>query len=309
MTDISVVLPAYKTKFLRQAIDSILNQTYPDFELIIVDDASPENIEKIISSYDDNRIRYYRNEQNIGRSNLVKQWNHSIAYAKGEYIVLAADDDVYDPNFFQECIRLAKKYPQVDLVRSRVKLINELNNLTGIDGLIPEFCSPYQYLYYWMNATILTCIGNYMFKADVLKRKQFIEFPSAFCSDAASTIMLSENGVATTTEMLFSFRFSSIHLSSDKTRLEDKLEANNLFYRWLLALNYPTPSNEIDRFCSESFRRNAILEKCTYDYYNQIYKYLPISKLMWVNRFELASPRNKITMVIRYFFSKIIGKL
>ena len=53
----SFVLPAYKAKYFREAIDSILNQTYADFELVIVNDASPEDLDSIVNSYDDKRIR------------------------------------------------------------------------------------------------------------------------------------------------------------------------------------------------------------------------------------------------------------
>lgn len=56
---VSIGIPAYKATYLKEAIDSVLNQTYTKFELIIVNDKSPENIEEIISTYNDKRIRYY----------------------------------------------------------------------------------------------------------------------------------------------------------------------------------------------------------------------------------------------------------
>ena len=83
----SFVLPAYKANYLRESIDSILGQTYTDFELIIVNDASPEDVDSIVNSYNDKRIQYYRNEDNIGGKDLVAQWNYSISYATGDYLV------------------------------------------------------------------------------------------------------------------------------------------------------------------------------------------------------------------------------
>jgi len=62
----SFVLPAYKATFLKEAIESILAQTYGDFELIIVDDASPEDLGSIVGSFHDSRISYHRNAVNIG---------------------------------------------------------------------------------------------------------------------------------------------------------------------------------------------------------------------------------------------------
>ena len=121
----SFVLPAYKARFFREAIDSILAQTYKDFELIIVNDASPEDLDSIVNSYNDSRIRYYVNEQNIGGKDLVSQWNHCLEYAKGEYIILASDDDVYFPQYIEKMVALVQKYPEVNVFRPRVQRIDE----------------------------------------------------------------------------------------------------------------------------------------------------------------------------------------
>lgn len=96
---VSVVLPAYKAIYLESSIRSILQQSFTDFELIIVNDASPEDLKSIVSSFNDTRIRYYENEINIGGKNLVKNWNKCLEYATGEFVVLASDDDIYHPNF------------------------------------------------------------------------------------------------------------------------------------------------------------------------------------------------------------------
>ncbi|HFK5546684.1 TPA: glycosyltransferase family 2 protein [Elizabethkingia anophelis] len=305
---VSFILPAYKAKFLAQAIQSILNQSETNFELVIIDDASPENIKQIVDSFSDERITYYRNNVNIGGKSLVDQWNHCIKYAKGDYIVLAADDDLYHIDFLDKCLSLAKEYPQVDIIRTGVRQIDESNNLIGIDGILPEYCSKYQFLYYWINATAFTCIGNYMFKTEVLTQKKFIDFPYAFCSDAASCIAMAENGIANTAEMLFDFRISSIHLSSSKNHLIPKLKATTLFYTWLMNLNYSLPTNELDQFCYSNTQRDTLYAKCKYDYYNQVIKYLPFSKLDYIKKCELLNLKDKLVMGIRYFVNKILNK-
>ena len=67
---ISIGLPIYKVDFLEQAIDSVLNQTHQDYELIILNDNSPYDVEKILNKYGDSRIRYYKNLENIGMKDL-----------------------------------------------------------------------------------------------------------------------------------------------------------------------------------------------------------------------------------------------
>ena len=67
----SFIMPAYKAKFLHKAIDSILKQTFHDFELVIVNDASPEQIKNIVNQFPDKRVRYEENKTNIGGKDLV----------------------------------------------------------------------------------------------------------------------------------------------------------------------------------------------------------------------------------------------
>ena len=111
----SFVLPAYKSTFLKRAIDSILSQTYVDFELVVVDDASPEALDSIVSTYTDRRIRYYVNDENLGGKDLVAQWNKSLSYAKGDYVILASDDDLYDSTYLFKMDELVNKYPNADV--------------------------------------------------------------------------------------------------------------------------------------------------------------------------------------------------
>lgn len=305
---ISFVLPAYKSTYFRQAITSILEQSFTDFELIIVDDCSPENLKSIVEEFADDRITYYRNAENIGGKNLVAQWNHCIQYAKGDYLVLAADDDIYDKEFLKECILLARQYPEMDVIHSRVATINEENEMIGIDGVVPQALSKHGFLYYWLQGAIVTCIGNYMFKRKAILDKKFIDFPSAFCSDAATVIALAENGVATTEKMLFNFRISSIHLSSSQKHLDKKLEANTQFYQWLLNLRYTSPSEPLDLFYYRSNSSHYIQDKCTYDYYNQVIKFLPWYRVFAINRCTLLSKKDKLVMSVRFIVNKLFKR-
>lgn len=96
---ISVIMPVYNgERFLRQAIDSILRQTFSDFELIIINDGSTDATEKIIQSYDDSRIRYVKNEHNL---KLIKTLNKGLTLATGEYISRMDADDIADKHLFE----------------------------------------------------------------------------------------------------------------------------------------------------------------------------------------------------------------
>ncbi len=210
------LLPAYKIEFFQEALKSILNQTYKDFQLIIQDDCSPYDLKSIVDLYkSDKRIYYYRNEENIGGKNLIKCWNKLLGKANSEYIILASDDDVYDIHFLEEIDKLTTKYSQVNLIRTRVQRINGKNEIFQKDAIYEEYVSELEFIAQQYFNNKIQCIANFIFKTQVLKEKGgFVDFPLAWYSDYATPIIMSEQGVVNTKDCLFNFRESDINISS-----------------------------------------------------------------------------------------------
>lgn len=304
---ISFIMPAWKARFLREAIGSIVAQTSPDWELVVVDDCSPEALGEIVAAFDDPRIRYVRNEKNLGGKNLVRQWNHCINFATGDYIVLAADDDLYKPTFCAECIRLAEKYPQADLIHASVEQIDEEGKHLWDDSILPEFTNKYEYLNWWVTGRSFTCIGNFAFKRTaLLAMGGFIDFPCAFGSDIATPIALSVQGVANTQDMLFCFRQSTQHLSADSSRFKEKLEAISQLSEWLQAIDYETPEDPADREFYQVMNREYLHRKVVFEYFHLVIKYLPFGKLPeYLKLCRLATSKDKFMMVLRWIKNRI----
>jgi len=108
---ISVIMPVYNgEKYLKEAIDSILNQTYADFELLLINDASTDHTENVINSYNDDRIVYIKNEKNLG---LIKTLNKGLDLAKGEFIARMDQDDISLPERFEKQIAVFEKNPEI----------------------------------------------------------------------------------------------------------------------------------------------------------------------------------------------------
>lgn len=234
----SFVLPAYKATFLREAIDSILNQTYKDFELIIVNDASPEDLTSIVNSYSDERIQYYVNEKNVGGTDLVAQWNYCITYATGEYLILASDDDVYHLDYLEKMDVLVEKYPDVNVFRPQVQVIDAIGEVKGNSKRnINEFLSQIDFVYLKFRYVISSGVPYYIFKNRSLTAiGGFINFPTAWFSDDATVIRLASNGVVIHPEVLFSFRDSGLNISgalNNSQILYYKLSATESFFSWL----------------------------------------------------------------------------
>ncbi len=251
MVRVSFVLPAYKATYLKEAITSILSQTFTDFELIIVNDASPENISEIVSSFDDGRIKYFENATNIGKTNLVLQWNNCLVKASGEWVVLASDDDTYAPTYLEKMLDMVKKYPCCDLFHCRVMKIDKDGKCIGINVPSAEYETNLDFISQRLCHNRLQTIQEFMFRKEaMLNAGGLVNFPLAFFTDDATWTKLSINGVACCFEPLFKFRFSGINISSNKEtsdRMLLKLEACFLYTEWMREFLKDAPSqNDLD---------------------------------------------------------------
>lgn len=122
---VSILFPVYKTAaFLKEAVDSMLSQTFTDFELIVLNDCSPDNAEEILDAYDDPRIVRYRGEQNVGLGNVL---NVGISMARGEYIARMDSDDISLPDRLQFQVEYLDAHPEYDLVSVGMKEFGEGN--------------------------------------------------------------------------------------------------------------------------------------------------------------------------------------
>lgn len=120
MTSVSVIVPNYNhAPYLRQRIESILNQTFQDFEMIILDDCSTDGSSEIIERYrsDPHMSQIIYNEANSGSA--FRQWNKGIALAKGEWIWIAESDDWAEPEFLERMMRAVTENPTCGMAYCR----------------------------------------------------------------------------------------------------------------------------------------------------------------------------------------------
>lgn len=132
---VSIGLAVYNGEtFLAEAIESILAQTYRDFELIISDNASTDQTAQICQKYaaQDKRIRYHRNKTNIGGANNE---NLTLTMAKGKYVRLAAHDDKCAPELLQRTVDVLEANPDVVLCYTATNLIDESGKLLDVSKL------------------------------------------------------------------------------------------------------------------------------------------------------------------------------
>lgn len=129
---ISVCIPVWnREKFIGETIESVLNQTYKDFEIVIVDDGSTDNTVKIIEGYKDDRIRLIKKKH----TGATDSYNQTLKEARGDVICILGSDDLWLPTKLEEQIKVADKYPYC-ILHTKGYEINERSELIGEVGVL-----------------------------------------------------------------------------------------------------------------------------------------------------------------------------
>lgn len=286
---VSVVLPAYKQRFLAGAIKSILDQTYKNFELIVVDDNSPENLESVVRSFDDSRVSYVRNEKNFGSESVVKAWNHALKYACGEWCVLASDDDVYDANFLMEMTTMVQRYPMVDLAHCRLCCIDSDRNITRVCWSLPEYESQIEFVEQRVVNDRWQMAPDFMFRLSAMRKiGGFVDFPVAWYSDEATWNLLANNGVAASNKAILYWRKSGLNISCRTDLSIAKCNATLAYLKWLKSFVASLkPKGEIESFLLRKMQEDYPLriehllrtemKQLPFKEWVKLYKDLPVS--------------------------------
>lgn len=125
MPEVSVIIPVYNAeKYIKRTIDSVLNQTYNDFEIIVIDDGSTDNSKKILDEYKDKVRYFYQNNSGVSSAR-----NNAIKLSSGKYIALLDQDDLWYPQKLEIQINYLKEHPDTALLYSDCNYIDENDNI------------------------------------------------------------------------------------------------------------------------------------------------------------------------------------
>lgn len=126
---VSVCVPTYnRSSYLRQAMDSVLKQTFGDFELLVVDNASTDDTATVVSGYRNPRVRYHCNESNLG---MVGNWNKCLELARGEFIAILHDDDLWLPRFLEHMVAALDSNPEAGFAYCPCYFVDEVGTHIG----------------------------------------------------------------------------------------------------------------------------------------------------------------------------------
>ena len=210
---ISVVMSAYNEpeRFLRESIESILNQTYPDFEFIIIQD-KPDNeaIERVVNEYaaKDSRIRFYKNEKNIG---LAMSLNRGIELARYDIIARMDADDISLPERFEKEIKYLEEHPEVHLVSTNWTMIDENGEQVRPTHRLPESFEEAKEQMLYQNPVLHPVVMLY--KKDLVEIGGYRNFPAAQDFEIWLRYITQGWTFGFLDESLFKYRISSSNIS------------------------------------------------------------------------------------------------
>ncbi len=245
---ISVIMPVYNAQtYLRECIDSVLNQTFADFEFIIIDDCCTDSTATILSSYNDARIKIFKNETNLG---LTKSLNRAIELAQGKYIARMDADDICLPTRFEKQFQLLEAKPQIGLCGTWYENFGDRNGIARYNTTHNEIVLGLLYQSQFCHPTV-------MMRKEILDKHHLrydTEFTTAQDYELWSRIAhVCET--ANVADVLLRYRFHAESVSSKKK--EQQLQnRNKIIANQFAKMGAPISDKQIEsftRFCHSKF--------------------------------------------------------
>lgn len=248
---ISVLMCTYnREQFLRRAIDSVLNQTYTDFEFIIIDDGSTDHTEELVKSYEDERIHYLKMERN---SYYCYAANQGFTYCKGKYLAFMNSDDVWSPEKLEKQFKFLEEHTEYGACFTDVTFIDDLgNDITEECKYMGElftrdFGSQKAYMQFFLKNGNALCHPSAVVKKDVLDKIGGYNLMFYQLADYEMWIrMVMETPIYVLPEKLIKFRWSKDSEEQISVGSADKLRRH--FNEQILIRKYL-----IERLSDEKF--------------------------------------------------------
>jgi len=258
---VSVGIPVVKSNFLLTTIESCQKQTYKNLEILILNNASTkekgDEIESIVNGFNDNRIKYYRNEIQLP---MIENWNCVFKYAKGEFFSLLCDDDMWEPEFIQELIFLSYKYPTTNLFHSRVLITqkNEIKN-SFYSPLCFEYENCLDFMYHRLKGWRFHFLSDFIARTSALKEiGGFIELPDGWGSDDITWFNIAKDGgVAYSDKPLFIYNNNPENISNSNNN-NNKFESLPIYIKFVKDIISNIPINDSTDKLNKQFILNEL---------------------------------------------------
>ncbi|WNZ27296.1 glycosyltransferase family 2 protein [Leptolyngbya sp. NK1-12] len=326
MPKVSVIVPNYNhAQFLEQRLQSILDQTYQDFELIYLDDASTDNSNEVFAQFADHpKIRSILNTTNSGSP--FKQWNKGIQHSTGEYIWIAESDDFAESTFLETLVPILDNHPNVGIAYCQSRQVDEHNQLKDTMHWWTDDVSKERWRQDFFNNGLDEC-RNYLSLRNtvpnasaVLTRKQLFEKvgyayePMFLCGDWMTWIkLLLESDVFFTAKILNYYRTHNSSVRSKPGAGSRVLHEQMQVFAFLheqVAIPFEITEIKKDEFASywlilTLLHKEKIKWKQTIDLYRLAKSFDPFIELRLLKRLKLHGARRYKRKLSQALLSKV----
>jgi glycosyltransferase involved in cell wall biosynthesis len=238
--ELAIILPAWKTDYLRESIDSILAQSDQRFTLYIFDDASPNDINAVLSDIHlPENVQYHRFEENLGQHSLVRHWNRCIECTGDEkWLWLFSDDDIMTPDCVASFYESVETFPGYAAYRFHTRKIGPARE-TLRENHFPQVTDAIEFLNLKLSYSQESYIVEIIFSRDAYHAVDGIpDMPLAWTADDLFNVKLALQGsIRTIPDGLVCWRYSGSNISGKKNResARMKMQASKLFISWIQA--------------------------------------------------------------------------
>lgn len=258
---IAIIVPAYKSRFLRRALDSMAAQTCRDFTVYVGDDASPEPLEPIVRAYERKLpVVYHRFDENLGGRDLTSHWERCITLSCEPLVWLFSDDDLMPADGVERVLEAASLHGTTKVFFRLPLIVVDANGRQKLTNppLPAGKTSDYTFLLDKLCGRISSAAIEYVFSRDVWQESGgFVKFPLAWCSDDATWARFARyaGGMIAVPGAPVCWRNAEGENISNSSRFDrEKLHATTLFIEWI-AQNYN--SRKGDGKLAEALKRYA----------------------------------------------------
>lgn len=289
---VTVLMSVYNgEKRLQEAVESILNQTFTDFEFLIINDASTDCSMKILQSYSDPRIKIITNKNNLG---LTKSLNKGLELAKGKYIARMDADDVSYSTRLEKQVKYLEEHRDVGLVGSSFEIIDEFGNLLS-RNIYKTFT--YEKIYYALIFNNCIAHSSVMYRRDLVINIGGYDERLARTQDFDLWSRISKKSkIEVIEEVLLKWRNSQSNISN-KCKIEQDLIAKSIFEENIRSLKqiYTIDIEKITCFHDEGFaeRRPLIIKKENIKELKKLHNLLILSSPHYIDKSKLSSYCNQ----------------
>lgn len=288
---ITIGIPVVKDQFLLSAVNCALSQTYSNIEIIILNNASDEqvknSIRSIVNGLNSDLIYYYENENQLP---IIENWNRLLSFANGLFFNLLSDDDKIEKSFISELYNLSCAFPNCNLFHSRILVVNEKEEELRFSPLCNEFEDVFDFIFHRISNFREQFISDFLVRTDAIRKNGgFANLPDAWGSDDLTWYKNAcDGGVAYCSKPLFVYRENSFSVTQNM-KIKNKIQAHNILFNSIslilkkegnslkkkmitdiLQLSYDKKDLSILNSDYSKFLIKSKFIKISYDFYNKV---------------------------------------